>query len=114
MLPQTSTQRVTVVATGRDDQEVEEALQQMRVAAVASGSPEGLRAAAAFPGVRLNGGERVRLRDLGLQSQEFSGRSARPSTSCFRRTSSPPTTPRRPSTWRAAMRRVSRATRRCS
>ncbi|MFZ9501480.1 MAG: cellulose biosynthesis cyclic di-GMP-binding regulatory protein BcsB [Beijerinckiaceae bacterium] len=66
--------RTTVVVTGRDDADVDEALKQFAVAVVTRGSPEGLRAAAAFPGYRLNGGERIKLRDLGFASQEFSGR----------------------------------------
>lgn len=74
VLPAAERRRATVVATGRTDADVEEALQQFAVAAAAKGSPEGVRAAAAFPGYRLAGGERVRLRDLGVASQEFSGR----------------------------------------
>ncbi len=72
--PMAEGRRTTVVVTGRDDAEVDEALQQFAVAVVTKGSPEGLRAAAAFPGYRLNGGERVKLRDLGFSSLEFSGR----------------------------------------
>jgi hypothetical protein len=72
--PMADGRRTTVVVTGRDDAEVDEALQQFAVAVITKGSPEGLRAAAAFPGYRLNGGERVKLRDLGFSSQEFSGR----------------------------------------
>lgn len=66
--------RATIVATGRTDDDVQEALQQFAVAASNKGSAEGVRAAAAFPGYRVGGGEVVRLRDLGVASQEFSGR----------------------------------------
>ena len=72
--PAADGRRATVVATGRTDEEATEALQQFRVAASSKGSPEGLRAAAAFPGYRLGGGQKVRLRELGVASQEFSGR----------------------------------------
>lgn len=74
VMPPADGRRATIVATGRTDEEVAEALQQLRVADNSKGTPEGLRAAAAFPGYRLGGGERVRLRDLGVASQEFSGR----------------------------------------
>jgi hypothetical protein len=66
--------RSTVIATGRTDADVSEALTQLSVAEDMTGSREGLRAAAAFPGFRIFGGQRVKLRDLGLASQEFSGR----------------------------------------
>ena len=74
VVPATEGRRATIVATGRTDEEATEALQQFRVAASSKGTPEGLRAAAAFPGYRLGGGQKVRLRELGVASQEFSGR----------------------------------------
>ncbi|MBX9761122.1 MAG: cellulose biosynthesis cyclic di-GMP-binding regulatory protein BcsB [Beijerinckiaceae bacterium] len=74
VVPASEGRRTTIVATGRTDDEVTESLQQFAVAASSKGAPEGLRAAAAFPGYRLGGGQRVRLRDLGVSSQEFSGR----------------------------------------
>lgn len=74
LLPQRAGRRATIVATGRNDAEVEEALRTFATAGSETGSPEGLRAAMAFPGYRLAGGERVKLRDLGLVSEEFSGR----------------------------------------
>ncbi len=75
VLPAAPGRRVTVVATGTNDAEVDQAVAQLAAAVKAEprGTPEGLRAAAAFPGYRVEGGERVRLRDLGLVSQEFSG-----------------------------------------
>lgn len=75
VLPAASGRRVTVVATGTSDAEVDQAVSQLAetVRAEPKGAPEGLRAAAAFPGYRVEGGERVRLRNLGLVSQEFSG-----------------------------------------
>jgi hypothetical protein len=74
VVPAGEGRRTTIVATGRTDEEATEALQQFRVAASSKGSMEGLRAAAAFPGYRLGGGQKVRLRELGVASQEFSGR----------------------------------------
>lgn len=74
VVPGSEGRRTTIVATGRTDEEATEALQQFRVAASNKGTPEGLRAAAAFPGYRLGGGQKVRLRELGVASQEFSGR----------------------------------------
>jgi hypothetical protein len=74
VVPMNNGLRTTVVVTGRDDEEVDEALQQFGVAAAMKGSPEGLRAAAAFPGFRMEGGQRAKLRELGISSQEFSGR----------------------------------------
>jgi hypothetical protein len=74
VIPMANGLRTTVVVTGRDDEDVEEALQQFSVAAAMKGSPEGLRAAAAFPGFRMDGGQRTKLRELGIASQEFSGR----------------------------------------
>ncbi len=74
VVPAADGRRTTIVATGRTDEEATEALQQFRVAASSKGTPEGLRSAAAFPGYRLGGGQKVRLRELGVASQEFSGR----------------------------------------
>ncbi len=74
VVPASGGRRTTIVATGRNAEEVESALQQFTLEVAKKGSPEGLRAAAAFPGFRMSGGERIKLRDLGLVSQEFSGR----------------------------------------
>ena len=74
IVPAGQNRRATVIVTGRNDAEVGEALQQLSVAEELRGSKEGLRAAAAFPGFRIFGGQRVQLRDLGLASEEFSGR----------------------------------------
>ena len=74
LLPASRGQRSTIVLTGRDDNEVNEAIKTLASAAELKGSREGLRAAAAFPGVRVEGGQTVRFSDLGLSSEEFSGR----------------------------------------
>jgi hypothetical protein len=74
IVPAGQNRRATVIVTGRSDAEVGDALQQLSVAEELRGSKEGLRAAAAFPGFRIFGGQRVQLRDLGLASEEFSGR----------------------------------------
>jgi cellulose synthase operon protein B len=106
VVPASEGRRATIVATGRTDEEATEALQQFRVAASNKGTPEGLRAAAAFPGYRLGGGQKVRLRELGVASQEFSGRLFRAAFNLLLRpTSIPRITARRSSILRAAIRR---------
>ncbi len=72
--PATPGRRTTVILTGRNDSEIDLAMSQMMAATQMRGTPEGLRAARAFPGYRIEGGQRVKLRDMGLASQEFSGR----------------------------------------
>jgi hypothetical protein len=74
ILPGTSSRRAGVVVTGASAQQVDEAIRLLAVAASPKGSPQGLRAAAAFPGYRLDGGQRVKLRDLGVVSEQFTGR----------------------------------------
>lgn len=74
VLPARTDRRTTIVVTGASDGQVSEALAQFEVQAQAVGATAGLRAAAAFPGLRMEGGQRVKLRDLGVASEEFSGR----------------------------------------
>ncbi len=74
IVPATSTRRTTVILTGRSDAEVDLAFRQMNLATQIRGTPAGLRAARAFPGYRVDGGQRVKLREFGIPSQEFSGR----------------------------------------
>jgi hypothetical protein len=74
VLPATPERRATIVITGVTTAQVDEAMKQFLVATTPKGSPQGLRAAAAFPGLRMEGGQRVKLRDLGLMSEEFTGR----------------------------------------
>lgn len=74
VFPATPGRRTTIVVTGATAAQVDEAMKQFLVATTPKGSPQGLRAAAAFPGFRMQGGERVKLRDLGLVSEEFTGR----------------------------------------
>lgn len=74
ILPARSDRRTTIVVTGATDAQVSEALAQFDRQSQAVGAPAGLRAAAAFPGFRMEGGQRVKLRDLGVASEEFSGR----------------------------------------
>ena len=66
--------RTTVVVTGLTDSQVAEAMTQFKPETGVIGAPAGIRAAAAFPGYRMEGGQHVRLRDLGVTSEEFSGR----------------------------------------
>lgn len=66
--------RPTIVATGATAAEADQAVARLERALSARGSEAGLRAAAAIPGLRVEGGQRLRLRDFGVSSQEFSGR----------------------------------------
>ena len=70
----TPERRTTIVITGATASQVDEAMKQFLVATTPKGSPAGLRAATAFPGYRMEGGQRVKLRDLGIVSAEFTGR----------------------------------------
>ena len=73
-LPADATRRATIFVTGRTAEETDLALQRVAGAVAADGTAQGLRAAQAFPGYRVEGGTRLKLRDLGVISQEFSGR----------------------------------------
>ncbi len=74
VIPASSRLRTTIVVTGPTDAQVNEALAEFDLSKHALGATAGLRAAAAFPGLRMEGGQRVKLRDLGVASEEFSGR----------------------------------------
>ncbi|OJX99761.1 MAG: hypothetical protein BGP04_19005 [Rhizobiales bacterium 62-17] len=74
IIPASGGKRTTVVFTGRTEEDVNAALRQFAISSELKGTPQGIRAAQAFPGYRLFGGERIKLRDLGVISQEFSGR----------------------------------------
>ena len=74
VLPASNGRRTTVVITGASEDDVNAALGQLAVAGEPKGAPAGLRAASAFPGMRVDGAQRVRLRDIGVATQEFSGR----------------------------------------
>ncbi|MDF2116470.1 cellulose biosynthesis cyclic di-GMP-binding regulatory protein BcsB [Roseiarcaceae bacterium H3SJ34-1] len=74
VVPASGGKRTTLVFTGRTEDDVNDALRQLSVSSELRGTPQGIRAAQAFPGYRMFGGERVKLRDLGVVSQEFSGR----------------------------------------
>ena len=74
ILPATASRRATLIVTGASEDDVNHALDSFTQSGTPSGTPAGLRAANSFPGYRINGGEEVRLGDLGLNSEEFSGR----------------------------------------
>lgn len=74
VLPASNGRRTTVVITGTTEDDVNKALGQLAVAGEPKGAAPGLRAATAFPGMRVDGAQRVRLRDVGVATQEFSGR----------------------------------------
>ncbi|BAT59600.1 cellulose synthase regulator protein [Variibacter gotjawalensis] len=66
--------RTTVIITGQNNQELADALRRLNVAKEQRGTVQGLRAANGFPGYRVEGGARVKLKELGVASEEFSGR----------------------------------------
>lgn len=66
--------RTTIVVTGRSDADLDFALMQIVPNKIIPGSKAGLRAIGAYPGYRIQGGQRVKLRDMGMASEEFSGR----------------------------------------
>lgn len=74
VLPQVAGRRTTIVVTGINDSEVSQALAQFDVGTALTGTEAGIRAASAFPGYRMDGGQRVTLKDLGVVSEEFGGR----------------------------------------
>jgi hypothetical protein len=74
VLPPSMKRRTTIVITGLNDAQLDAAIEQFLVAAKPRGAEQGLRAAAAFPGFRMEGEQRVQLSQLGLKSQEFDGR----------------------------------------
>lgn len=74
VLPPAPGRRTTVVVTGITDAEVSQALAQFDPGSALVGTTAGTRAAAAFPGYRMDGGQRVSLKDLGVISEEFGGR----------------------------------------
>jgi hypothetical protein len=74
ILPATPSRRTTIVVTGATEKNVADALGLFVPSTEMRGTPAGLRGAAAFPGYRLGGAQRVKLRDLGVVTQEFNGR----------------------------------------
>ena len=74
ILPATPSRRTTIVVTGATEKNVADALGLFVPATEMRGTPAGLRGAAAFPGYRLGGAQRVKLHELGVVSQEFNGR----------------------------------------
>lgn len=74
LLPGRDGLRPSIVVTGRTEEDIEFALLQITADKKLSGSVAGLRAVNAYPGYRIKGGERVKLRDMGMASEEFSGR----------------------------------------
>src|SRR5438309_1352072 len=71
ILPATPSRRTTIVVTGATEKNVADALGLFVPATEMRGTPAGLRGAAAFPGYRMGGAQRVKLRELGMVSQEF-------------------------------------------
>jgi hypothetical protein len=74
VLPATASDRTAVIVTGVSAKDVQDALTQLLIEKEQIGSTAGLRAASNFPGYAVQDGQRVRMRDFGLVSTEFSGR----------------------------------------
>ena len=74
LLPASQGLRTTIVVTGRSDEDLDIALLQIVPDERIRASKAGVRAIGAFPGYRIKGGQRVKLRDMGIASEEFSGR----------------------------------------
>lgn len=74
VLPAPAGGRATLVATGLTGEEADQAVERLAQSLSPRGSEAGLRAAGAIPGLRVSGDTRLSLRDLGVASQEFSGR----------------------------------------
>ena len=66
--------RPVLIATGDTEAELDQAVAQIAPAVPAVGSSAGIAAATAYPGTKTEGDEMLRLRDLGVGSEEFSGR----------------------------------------
>jgi hypothetical protein len=74
VLPAPAGGRATLVATGLTADEADQAVERLARTLAPRGSEPGLRAAGAIPGLRVGGDVRLSLRELGVASQEFSGR----------------------------------------
>ncbi len=74
IVPSVGGRRTTVIITGRTDEEIDLAFNQLTLANQTRGTAAGVRSARAFPGYRVDGGQRVKLSEMGITSQEFSGR----------------------------------------
>ena len=74
VLPAGPNRRTTIVVTGITQSDVEQALMQFATAKERRGTEAGVRAAAAFPGYVVDGGQRVPLRNLGVSNELFGGR----------------------------------------
>ncbi len=74
LIPSRPGLRTTIVVTGRSESDLDFALMQLVPDKTTPGSKAGLRAIGAYPGYRIQGGQRVKLRDMGMASEEFSGR----------------------------------------
>ena len=74
LVPASAIGRPTILITGSTEAEIETAIASIAEAAPAVGSVSGLDAAARYPGTSTSGNERLHFADLGIKSQDFSGR----------------------------------------
>jgi len=74
ILPRQTGRRTTLIVTGSTEDDVNRAFNTLIHVNEAKGHIVGLRAAQAYPGYRVDPPQRVMLKDMGLVSQEFTGR----------------------------------------
>jgi hypothetical protein len=74
MQPARPNRRATLVVTGSDSAQLDGALSELVAGEAPKGAPAGLRAIQASAGYQIDGGQSVQLRQMGVVSQEFSGR----------------------------------------
>ncbi len=74
LVPPQGDKRPMLIVTGSNDAEVDQAIDSLDRSVPLVGSPEGVLAAADFPARKAAGGDTLRLANLGVEDQEFSGR----------------------------------------
>jgi cellulose synthase operon protein B len=81
IVPATSSGRPKIIVTGSTDVEVDQAIADLGRAIAERGSAAGLEAIARYPALFTSGATSLRLRELGIRSQDFDGRLFRKSIS---------------------------------
>ena len=74
LIPASPRGRPTLLVTGSSESELVQAVALVALPAMAPGAPAGLAAAASYPARSTMGTEHLTLRDLGIATQDFSGR----------------------------------------
>ena len=79
LLPAAKDGRPTLLVTGSNEREVDEAIARLTPSDEALGTPSGLRVLANYPAKATSGASRIPLHDLDVRGQDFSGRFLRKS-----------------------------------